>query len=243
MPKPRAAPKKINGQTPAKADWEREQLSLRLTPARRERLLRVASDMPAGTTPGEAVDRAIERALAPATAAAGDGALARLDALEELLASLGRERARDASSARAASDKTLREVRAVAWLMSAVAAAPGGDDEGLAPVSRDAQSLRAWLDERRRPGQGIVAVGRWHSKTRLADGNSAVEFEIAMQGSSARSVVALPSLPSASPLARVHEDAAIRFSCALDASGRWSVDARLLNQDRAEGGVIGSLRV
>ena len=69
-----------------KADWDRAQLSVRLTTARRERLRQIASTMPPGAKPGDAVDRAIERALAPAEAARPAAEIdgSRFDDLEEL---------------------------------------------------------------------------------------------------------------------------------------------------------------
>ena len=243
---PRAASPKPKTQAPlAKADWDRGQLSLRLTPARRERLLQIARDMPVGSTPGEAVDRAIERALAPATTTAGDAALARLDALEEMIESLGRQRARDATLARAASDETLREVRALAGLMSAVATSPNDSEGGeWGSDAACAPSLRSWLAGRPRSAEAVVAFGRWRSKTRLADKTVCVEFEIAPAGSAAaRSVVRVSPLPAASPLARVDENAPIRFTCQRDALGRWSVEARHLNADRSLGAFVCQLMV
>ena len=243
MPKPRANAPKTTPKTPStKADWDRDQFSLRLTAARRGRLLRIVADMPEGSTPSEAVDRAVERSLAISASAGKDATVARLDALEELCERFERERERDAAELRATCGQTLREVCGIAELMSAVAAAPTGDEDMKRVVTgslaETGHSLRSWLDARPRAAHPVVAVGRWHSKTRLADKTVAVEFEIAMAGSATRSIVLVSPLPSDDPLSRVEEEAAIRFSCARDTSGRWSIDARYLNPDRSLGAAI-----
>jgi hypothetical protein len=246
MPKPRAnAPKPKPKTPPTKADWDRDQFSLRLTAARRGRLLRIVADMPDGSTPSEAVDRAVERSLATSASAGKDATVARLDALEELCERFEQERKRDAAELRATCGQTLRRVWGIAELMSAVAAAPTGDEDMKRVVTgslaETGHSLRSWLDALPRATHPVVAVGRWHSKTRLADKTVAVEFEIAMAGSATRSIVLVSPLPSDNPLARVVEEAAIRFACARDASGLWSVEARHLNPDRTAAGVICSL--
>ena len=47
-----------------KADWDRDQFSARLTPSRKALLRELASALPAGLSPVEVVDRAVEIALA-----------------------------------------------------------------------------------------------------------------------------------------------------------------------------------
>ena len=248
MSKPRATPPKPHAPTPpAKADWERDQFSLRLTGARRERLMRIAADMPAGSTPIEAVDRAIERSLAEPAPAGEDATSERLDALEELVGRFEIERKRDAAGARAASDETLGEVRLIAALMSVVAELPDGDGSDrltLGASVATTQSLRSWLDARSETRRPVVAVGRWRSTTRLADEMVSVEFEIAPAGSpAARSLVRVSTLPKSNPLARADQGAPTRFSCSWETAGRWAVEARQMNPNRSLGAVVAEFSI
>jgi hypothetical protein len=62
-----------------------------------------------------------------------------------------------------------------------------------------------------------------------------------MLGSHAVDRARLSPLPSDEPMTRVEEAAAIRFSCAHDTSGGWSIEDRHLNPDRTAAGVTCSL--
>jgi hypothetical protein len=239
----------------SKAPWERDQLSVRLTEARRACLRLISDAMPAHATPNDAVDRAIEIALSkaePAPERAIDLG-ARLDDLEELVARMGREREADAAKQRGVADETLREARSISALISAVAAMPSeaADDEGgwgdrgdMGAASEAVPSLRAWLDARAGAASAVSCVARWRSKSRLGDRLVAMEFDIEMPGrGGGRSVVRIEPLDSASPMASVDQVGALSLSCRRVQGGGWEAMASRLNPDRSAGPPLAQLRV
>ncbi len=239
-----------------KAGWERDQFTVRMTDLRRDCLRLISDGMPAGTTPNDAFDRALEMALAKVDSEPGSSPemLARLDDLEELVAEMGRERAAEAAAQRAVEAETLAQVRSVAALISAVAAMPasrhGGDDDGQGDdISHEARvepvvALRAWLDANGKGLQSFDCVGRWRTMSRLTDRFVAVDFEVAAPSRTGeRSVVRVEPVDAASPLARVDQVAAVSLSCRRLPGAGWTVGARRLNQDRSIGPAICEFRV
>ena len=233
-----------------KADWDRDQLSVRLTAARRERLRQIAATMPPGAKPGDAVDRAIERALAPAEAARPEAEIdgSRFDDLEELAERLGRDRSNEAREIAAQCSKTLDEVRAIAGLLSAIASSPAGEEseedwEPEAPPPR-CKSLSDWLSAQPVSNGRVQAVARWSSKTRVSSMLVKMEFEIGPEkGIASPSKVRVDLIPTSSPFARVDTREAFHISGAKNSTGAWVVALRELNPDRSPGALLGQARL
>jgi hypothetical protein len=233
----RSAPRPI----PAKVEWERDQLSVRLTATRRERLQRVASLMPLGATPGAAIDRAIELALAAAldptgpSAASRDAIGARLDEFEERFERSERQQATSAGALLSRAEATLCEVRALARLI-ADAAAPQ-EDEGigleaptpptpLLPARADASepmSLRAWL-EAQPPRDGPLSVeARWLSTSRLTGSLSAMDFELGHRAGAPTTPVRVAPVASDSALHLAQSRGEVALSARPASGGGWSL--------------------
>jgi hypothetical protein len=239
---------------PSKAPWDRGQFSVRLTEARRACLRLISDAMPQHATPNDAVDRAIEIALSKKEPAPGKpiDLGSRLDDLEELVARMGSEREADAAKQRAVADETLRETRAVAALISAVAAMPSeaaddegewGDRGGEGSAAEAVMSLRAWLDARAGAASAVSCVARWRAKSRLGDRLVAMEFDIDMAGQAgARSAVRVEPIDAASPLASTDQGGALSFACRRVRDGGWDVLASRLNTDRSTGAALGQFR-
>lgn len=247
----RPAPRDLT-KTP-KADWERDQFSVRLTPTRREGLQRIASAMPSGSTPGDAVDRAIELAIAPASALgpAHIGDDSRLDELEELVERIGRERRGAEGALLAQGAQALDELRSIASLISAVASSgPDTDPRGAGwePEEEgralEAMSLRAWLDQQASAEGRVNAVGRWSSKSRLSAGLLAMELEVApANGNGPRSIARVEPVATGSPFAQADAHEALSLACRKEPGGSWIVAVRPLRPDRTQGPEIGVARL
>lgn len=245
--KPKAEPK---------AGWDREQFSVRLTDARRERLRLISAALPEGSTPIEAVDLAVEIALSKAGPArdAGVDLASRLDDLEEMFARHAREREAEAAGQRSVAAETLREARSISALMAAVATMPdmeGSDDGGGADAADRAASnadpapwLRTWLDARAGSAASIACTARWRSKSRLGERLVAMEFDAEVQGQpGSRSVVRIEPLDAASPLALADQAGLVSLVCRRIQGGGWEIGARRVNADRSAGSELGRLRV
>ncbi len=244
--------------TERKSAWEREQFSVRLTDVRRDCLRLISDAMPTGSTPNDAFDRALEIALSKADPepAASPDVLARLGDLEELVATMAREREADAAAHRAIAAETLDRVRSVAALISAVAAMPAADsddvgDAGIADaedISNGARaeavvSLRSWLDRRAHGIQSVNCLGRWHAKSRQGDRLVAMDFEIAEAGqASARSIVRIEPVDAASPLGKLDQAGPISLACARRSGGGWIVAIHRIEADRSRGGLVCEIR-
>lgn len=99
--------------------WDRAQLTLRLPPARLERLRALAGQMEPGATPTDAVILAIDAATSLMDAQPD---AARFDALEEAIEALSVERQRDTDKIAAAIVALAKELRDLRSLISEVAA-------------------------------------------------------------------------------------------------------------------------
>ena len=235
-----------------KADWEREQFSVRLTAARRQRLQQIATQMPDGSTPGDAVDRAIERALAaPDQAGIEPLSLSRLNDLEELTERFAQERRSEAHKLLAQGAQALQETRSIAALISAMAASDLDSEEDEADWDEQelsappkVLSLRAWIEAQVRVNGQVRAIGRWSSKLRLASGLIRMELEVApAEGGGARAMVRVEPISGESPLARADSQDALALDCRQDRGGEWLVEVRPLRADRSVGPPIGEARL
>jgi len=229
-----------------KADWDRDQFSARLNPSRKALLRELASTLPAGLSPVEVVDRAVEIALAK-IAVEGRQAGSGLD-IEGLLANSEAKMAGELRSLRSLMAQTVDEVRGLSELMSAVAAIPESTDAGEGrhegATSLASPSIRAWLDARPGSPANVAAVARWRSKSRVSDRMVAMELEIAASSAPGpRSIVCVEPLDAASPFARADMVSALSLDCRRDARGGWSIAAKRINDDRSVGEPLGSIRV
>ena len=238
--KKQIAPKRA---APVKTDWERDQFSARFTAGRLAGMREIAADMPQEATPVQAVDRAVELALAAKRR--GLDAPSTFDMLEERLDRLEANAMEEARAARETANETLRQVRELAGLMSAVAAAAPDGDGGLAhDQGVAAMSLRAWLDARGAAVRSVSALARWSSKSRLTDQHVAMEFEIGVAGSkSPPSVVRVEPIDIASTFARADSFAALSLDCRRDQRGGWLISVRPINADRSTGSSMVEIKV
>lgn len=230
--------------------WSRDCVNLRLSRERAEKLRALARQLGPGATPTDAVDRALEvasEAESPATQADGEAAGA-----EEMLSALERlsERTRfEAVASAAAAADIARGLRELSELISAVAAASGGSEDGLdQPIS-----LRAWLDSQPRatPGQAIAASARWQSKARVGDQHVSLELLVRRAACgdprreqfAASSLVRLDRVQAASPFARTDLISAFLLSCQRAGDGSWRVAGHQMKPDGQAGPLLGTIRV
>ena len=230
----------------AKADWDRDQFSARLTSGRKTRLRELAARLPPGLSPVGVVDRAVEIALEAGLA--GTDRAVDLSRVEDRIAKIESRFADELRSLRSLVAETADEVRGLSELMSAVVACPdssassgsGFDDAAPSAVA----SLRSWLDARGGAAPTLSAVARWRSKSRLSDRMVAMEFEIATPAAPGpRSIVRVEPLDAASPFAKADAAAALSLECRRDPRGGWSVSARRINEDRTVGEIVGAVKV
>ena len=253
MPRALRRPAPRNPTKSPKADWERDQFSVRLTRTRREALQRIVSAMPPGSTPGDAVDRAIELASAPppARGPAHIGDDSRLEDLEELVERIGQERRGAEGALLAQGARALDALRSIASLISAVASSGlDTDPEGAswepeeAGETREVMSLRAWLDQQASAEGRVDVIGRWRSKSRLSVGLLALELEVApAHPSGLRSVARVEPIATGNPFAQADAHEALSLACRREPGGSWIVAVRPLRPDRTHGPEIGVARI
>lgn len=161
--------------------WQRDQVSFWLTPQRRHDLMAIASQLPAGCTPSDALARAIEMARIHLASGSLDPAEV-MDAVDTALAQ-GLSETRDSIDTQTLAIADLSQgMKSIHRLLTALA---DGEDLGpsLTPPGASKPALfRDWLDAESakaggRPTRSAVATGRWHSIERTTDRMVAVAFE------------------------------------------------------------------
>jgi hypothetical protein len=230
--------------------WDRDQLSVRLTPARRERLRQLASALASDATPGDAIDLALARALenpdgqAPTPCTASVELLARLGSIESTIAEAADRSAATAARALDRAEDAVARASAAQELLVEISRA-GTEAAGDAqPTYEPPTLLRDWLDALpNRPGV-VEVVGRWHSKTRLGAGHVALDLEIAdRRPETVRTVTRLAPISTSCGLSTADAHDGLSLSCARSSGGGWTVLATALRRDGTPGAVLGSASV
>ena len=101
--------------------WDRPQVTVKLTPRRKSLLCDIALGMPNGTTPSDAIERALEAAWASRQEIAA--LEARIDSLEDTIEAADGERRREADRTLAALAEMGASVARLHALIAAVASA------------------------------------------------------------------------------------------------------------------------
>lgn len=234
--------------------WDRRGLHLRLSKERLASLRAIASDLPAGCSPSEAVDNAIEIATA-ACAAATESGEARFDDIDDAIERLSRQSAAEATRQQEVASGIARHVKELRDLISAVAgpAPEGGDDIENGNHRGDADqampTLRDWLDSEaaESPRASLLAKAQWRSKRRADDQSMTVELLV--EALAAMPDTGRPRGPARLAKLRLAKgekfiDDADRMgdfylACQRD-SDSWSLVARHIDSDGGIGQTFGS---
>lgn len=230
--------------------WERECVNLRLTKGRRNSLVALAGDLPAGYTPTDAVDQAIAMALA-SRRTRGFETGQRFNDVDAALASLASDRRHDAAAhgnLLADVAKDLADLRA---LISAVATLPGQEDGSF---DGDVPSLRDWLEKEACDfdKRSMLVKAQWRTKSRINDQLVSLELlleRLAVAGQTQNGKPGYPGLAriegmdATNPITRIDLMSAFYLACQGADKGGWQVSAHQINLDRSIGAMIGSMRV
>ncbi len=152
--------------------WDRQQLSLRLTPERKAELLALRAAMGPGSTPTDAIDRALDIVKRIKWRESGGGLTA--EDIEDAIES-------QAAGIRETLERQGREIEQINQslfglrrLMSTITDAPDSDGDSLADARPQGPvSLRAWLEEATRKAgvkaqRSVIARSLWQRKTSSA---------------------------------------------------------------------------
>lgn len=233
------------------AAWERKQVNLRLSRARKAALRKVASDLPAKATPADAIDRAIESCLAARAALEVDAA-ERLANMEDAIERHAMERRFEADRHEAAVAAIAHKVETLqVALTSALAFA---QSEGDLPESADSMPMRERLARQTRSvgaGEALAVRALWQAKTRGSAGRVSLDFTVALLSPGApgrppspgrQSLVRLHLVDAHGAFAKADAVGPILLSCRRAGHG-WDLAAHAINADGAVGSAIGSHRI
>lgn len=225
--------------------WSKAGVNLRLTKERRAGLRAIAGDDPR-CAPTEAVDRAIDLALATRRAQSHAGP--DIGDLADAGERHSRQAREDAGKSLAAILDVGRSVDELRELISAVAGLPrDGDGNGFS----DAQTMREWLDQEAKSlAQGaLLAQARWQSTTRTDDRRVALELLVKRVASAGQSrapthghsaLVRLEGIDASSALASGNLMKPFYLVCGKRGES-WQIDARRANEDHSIGVKFASL--
>lgn len=233
---------------PAATDpWAREKITIHLSAPRKARLARIAGGMPGGSTPTEAVERAIELASAKGSALdlgspAGSSLdiLERLDEMRDDLARLASE-ARDAMSGHQATQRdTSDNVRAILDLISgAPEGAEIGERDFMDGDPEPAPELGAWLRAElarigRSEGASAVASLVWTGAAKATARLATLSFDASIVAVDGERLGLGAAAPRAVQLGLVEIDSGLFRAVAGKASRPLYIVAKGLGEARVE---------
>lgn len=182
--------------TPPHPGWARPSLHLRLSKERLANLLALAVGLPDGCAPSDAVDRAIEVALA-SRKSESTPTEARFDDLDDAIDRFARQSAIDARKHEEIAREAARNVKELRDLISAVAGSASFDEND---ISEPIPDLRAWLDAESTniPKCSLLAKAQWHNMTRIDFQHVSVELlvEVVALAELGQARQAVPGRPS-----------------------------------------------
>ncbi|WP_321865389.1 hypothetical protein [Paraburkholderia tropica] len=250
------------------SQWSQPQLSLWLSRRRLDQLRRIAATLPPGSTPLDAIDRALDLATAPIFAPR-PGALAdeaeSARVAEQLAPMEARLAAITATSERALSAKLDRlavavdHVRELALVSSSASLAAGSlDFEGQSDESANGdtgEDLRQWLRVRLAVAGATakkLAIVRatMRSTSRSSGQSSATPFDAILSEVDGRAIRdALPPGPifvsdieANRALSQLEHGQAVCFFCRPSSGGSWVVDVHMVGKAGETGDAIASFR-
>lgn len=240
---------------PLGAGWNRTQASYWITQQRRQDLMSIALQLPAGATPTDAITRAIE--LARAHVAGGQLDQAELlDAVDTSIAS-GFAATREALEGQAAAIADMgKGLRSIHRLLTELAGAEGIDAGPALAGEAKAPPFRDWLNSQLalaglRPQRSAVASGQWRSVERAGEKSASVEFNLELAAVDGKPVAPelLPQasrarfegLEAAHPFATADWQARLFFVC-QPVGSEWVVHLHKSGQDGSAGAAIGQAR-
>jgi Asp-tRNA(Asn)/Glu-tRNA(Gln) amidotransferase C subunit len=249
--------------------WDQKQVSVWLTPRRKEKLQALVASLPVNATPIDAIDRALELATTPIFVPASeiDAARETREAGAETLAAIQRLEDR-LLAALAASDKSTEQtarriqtdvgrVHALAEKMRAMMADAVEEDfdDLLGNETREdlPVSLGDWLDAMaKKPRElirnSMVVRAMWQSKKRASGLYVSMDFRcelIAADGARPQNMqppalVRVELIDAKGPLARLDSFNAVCFLCSLSPNGSWQVAVHPLDEQGKPDAIVGS---
>lgn len=221
------------GAGPERAGWSRGELTLRMSKRRSQLLRRIAARMPAGATPTDAIDEALELALREA--GQGAGAAEAADDIRELRGSLEREAAERRDESARIAEALSAHAEAVEGLRRLISRVADGGEGAEAEAPRP-RPLREWLAAELARGGGLgcrelTIAAAWRSAARMDESKARAVFDarlISVDGvqkarPSPRAPLAL-DLDAASPLVAALRLREMELACAAAGRG-WTVRA------------------
>lgn len=235
--------------------WDRQQVSLRLTPERRTELLALFPDAGPVFTPTDAIDRALE--------------ISRQARWEESRRLLERDEIGDAFRSEAANalgllerqgadiEQILLSLRGLRQLMSTIADAP--DPDSFSPIPAPEQSpipFRGWLEEAMRKAgvraqRSVIVRAPWQRRLSLAPGMASLDLMAELVAVDGALVVRPASFPERSridlidlahPLCNLELPRPMFLVCQVVGNG-WIAHAHHATMEGQPGNAIGSHRI
>lgn len=248
--------------------WDRDQVSLRLTLRRKTRLLSLARELPPEATPTDAVDRALDLALAGLVArgrededdfGAADvsAALGRLDSGVAAASALLDAKLTRLSNQLAEARPLIEEAAEGARRLRRLADAAQAEDSGFAEDTSEAPlSIRNWLDRETRklgrPATKLALVrAEWAAARKVSRALLSIDFSCRLVAVDNQSVDPSPSLVSLArldlvdaggALAGVGATRAIALLCEPRGSGAWLIRFHELDAQGKIGSMIESVQ-
>lgn len=229
--------------------WTKPSLHLRLSKERLANLLALAVALPEGCAPADAVDKAIEMALAT-LACASQPSEARFDDIDDAIAQLASQAIVEARRQHELAREVARDVKELRDLISAAAAAEYVDGND---IIHTIPTMRSWLDAEA-GGEAQVSLlikARGQGVGRRRDGVSDQVFEVEIlanassaipPGTRTPTLVKLEHGLGQNLLNRVDPPDALYWAC-KKVGGGWHLDARLIEPGGGIGPSLGSQRI
>jgi hypothetical protein len=235
--------------------WDRQQLSLRLTPERKAELLALRAGIGPGSTPTDAIDRALdivkqikwrERLGGVATEDIEDAIESQAAGIRETIERQGRE-----------IEQINKSLFGLRRLMSTIADAPDSDGDLLVDARPQGPvSLRAWLEEATlkagaKAKRSVIARSLWQRKTSSAPRMVALDLMIelvAIDGALVSNTAGYPEyaridlIDAEHPICGLELPRPMFLVCQALANG-WIAHARHATADGQPGEAIGSHRI